>query len=315
MAVDSTGNQRQTAKPRIRRRSVLACGARGLALLAVVGLGVGLASPRAAAGEVRVAVASGFAAPARDIARRFSAHSGHNVTLAFGASGRLYARIVGGDVFQVFISADRERPAKAAAADLIVPDSRVVLADGGLVLWSADPTLVDDAGRVLRRTGALESLATPNPVTSPHGAAAMATLEALGVADRLRDTLSVRDTVAAVADAVASGAAKAGFLSVAAVPAPPRAGAGGAAGSAWRVPASLHPPLTHEAVLLASGARSDAARAFMAFLKHEEAREIMRRYGYVVPGVPGTDDGGPDAAGPTASPPAPPPGRKPWVVR
>jgi len=53
-------------------------------------------------------------------------------------------------------------------------------------------------------------------------------------------------------------------------------------GSRWIVPANLHQPIDQQAVLLKTGARKPAARAFLQFLKGPEAKAIIRRYGYEV---------------------------------
>ncbi|MBB4284886.1 molybdate ABC transporter substrate-binding protein [Roseospira goensis] len=265
------------------------------AAILLVGLWAGLvaAGPGSAqAGEVRVAVAAGFAPAAQEIARRFAARTGHKASLSFGASGRLYAQIVSGSGFQVFLSADALRPEKAEAAGLTVPDSRFTYAFGRLALWSADPELVDADGTVLTRREGFESLAIGNPVTSPHGAAAVQVLQARGVYERLRPALITLEDAGTVHDVVSAGDAEAGLLPVSAL-------ALETGGSRWTVPADLHAPLPHQAVLLTAGARSDAARSFIAFLRHQEARDIMQRFGYDMP------TGDPEAATP------PPAGTKP----
>jgi len=48
-------------------------------------------------------------------------------------------------------------------------------------------------------------------------------------------------------------------------------------GSYWLIPASLHPPIEQEAVLLRD---VPAARALIEFVKGPEGREIIRSYGY-----------------------------------
>ena len=53
-------------------------------------------------------------------------------------------------------------------------------------------------------------------------------------------------------------------------------------GSRWIVPAANHSPIEQQAVLLKAGANSDAAKAFLTFLRSAEAKAIIRRYGYEV---------------------------------
>src|SRR5205085_8647868 len=120
-----------------------------LALLLVAG--------RAAAAEVKVAVAANFTEPAKIIAARFKAKTGHDASLSFGSSGQFFTQIANGAPFEVFLSADAERPQKAEADGLAVAGSRFTYAVGRLVLYSRTPGLVDGRGAVLKG-GKLETL-------------------------------------------------------------------------------------------------------------------------------------------------------------
>ena len=53
-------------------------------------------------------------------------------------------------------------------------------------------------------------------------------------------------------------------------------------GSRWVVPEADHAPIEQQAILLAPGRDNPAAKAFLAFLKGPQAKEIIRRYGYEV---------------------------------
>jgi molybdate transport system substrate-binding protein len=48
------------------------------------------------------------------------------------------------------------------------------------------------------------------------------------------------------------------------------------------VPQANHAPIVQQAVLLHTGERNPAARAFMTFLKTPTAKASIRRYGYEV---------------------------------
>ena len=67
--------------------------------------------------------------------------------LSFGASGAFYTQITHGAPFEVFLSADEERPKVAVDDGFAVPDSRFTYAIGKLVLWSR----VIDVTRAKRR--------------------------------------------------------------------------------------------------------------------------------------------------------------------
>jgi molybdate transport system substrate-binding protein len=235
-----------------------------------------LALPAAAhAAEVVVAVAANFTAPMQKIAAAFEKDTGHKALLSFGSSGKFYAQIENGAPFQMFLSADDEKPARLEQEGLAVPGSRFTYAVGTLVLWSARPGLVDNKGAVLRN-GQFNKLAVANPKLAPYGAAAVETLSALGLKAALQPRFVEGENIAQTFQFVQTGNAELGFVALSQVMQDGRI----ASGSAWIVPDSLHSPIRQDAVLLSNGRGNAAATALATYLKGDKARAIMRAYGY-----------------------------------
>lgn len=249
----------------MRRTSIM-----GLLLAALTTL----AARPAAAQEVQAAVAANFTEPAKEIAAAFTQATGRKVALSFGSSGQFYAQIAHGAPYEVFLSADAERPAKAEAEGLAAPGTRFTYAVGRLVLYSRTPGLVDGEGRVLR-SGRFQKLAIADPATAPYGAAAVQTLQKLGLRDQLKTKLVQGTSITQAYQFVATGAAELGFVAQSQL-------AGVQGGSRWRVPEADHAPIEQQAVLLKAGAADPAAKAFLDFLKGPRARAIIRSYGYEV---------------------------------
>jgi len=228
----------------------------------------------ALAGETKVAVAANFTDAAREIAAKFKAKTGHDATLSFGSSGQFYTQIANGAPFEVFLSADVERPQKAEAEGLSVPGSRFTYATGRLVLYSRTPGLVDGKGKVLT-TGKFDKLSIADPKAAPYGQAAVETLTKLKLYDALKPKIVQGASITQAFQYVQTGAAELGFVALSQV-------VGEQGGSRWVVPASNHTPIEQQAVLLKTGQNSEAAKAFVAFLKSGEAKAIIKRYGYEV---------------------------------
>jgi molybdate transport system substrate-binding protein len=243
-------------------------------LLSVVLAVVAMAGPAFAA-EVKVAVAANFTEPAKEIAARFKARTGHDAILSFGSSGQFYAQIANGAPFEVFLSADRERPEKAEAEGLAVAGSRFTYAVGRLVLFSKTPGLVDGKGAVLK-AGKFNKISIADPKTAPYGVAAVETMKKLKVYDALAPKLVQGTSITQAYQFVDTGAAELGFVALSQVIAVK-------GGSRWTVPAADHTPIDQQAALLKTGANNAAATAFMAFLKGAEAKAIVRKYGYEAP--------------------------------
>jgi len=238
-------------------------------------LGMLLAGASAQADEIRVAVASNFHEAAKTLAKRFAASSGHRVVLVPGSTGKHYAQIRHGAPFDAFLAADGARPERLEREGLAHAGERFTYALGQLVLWSPREDYVDAAGAVLANAD-FRHLAIANPKLAPYGAAARQVLEERGLWQALQVRLVRGENVAQAYQFVASGNAALGFVALSQVERPGQP----ARGSWWKVPLSSYTPIEQQAVLLSDSA---AARGFLTFLQSNEARTIIRAYGYGLP--------------------------------
>ena len=252
----------RTAKPFFVRTLVMA---------ALLGWGGGMAH----AAEVLVAVAANFMQPMKQIAQAFAKDRGHQAQLSFGASGQLMAQIQHGAPYHVLLSADAAIPAQLVQKGLAVPHTSFTYAVGQLVLWSADPKVVDGQGDVLRK-GSFQRIARANPKLAPYGAATMQVVERMGLGAALEKKWVQGENINQTHQFVASGNADLGFVALSQV----GAAASQPTGSLWLVPSHWHDPILQNAVLLTKGKDNAAAIALMAFLKTPAARDIIRQAGY-----------------------------------
>ncbi len=233
-----------------------------------------LSATPAMAGEVSVAVAANFTAATHDIVPLFTKATGDTVKVSYGSTGKLYAQIRSGAPFEVFLAADARRPEKAESAGLAVAGSRFTYALGKLYLWSAKADAWK-SGEAWLKQGRFAHLAMANPVTAPYGLAAEQVMQHLGVWKGLQSKLVQGESIAQTFQFVATGNAEAGFVAGSQVKSWK-----GAPGTAWQIPQAYYSPIEQQAVLLKKGAFNPAARAFLAFLKSDAARAVIRSYGY-----------------------------------
>ncbi|MBS1138696.1 MAG: modA [Proteobacteria bacterium] len=229
----------------------------------------------AQADEVQVAVAANFTAPMQQIAAQFEKETGHKAALSFGATGKFYAQIVNGAPFDVMLSADDETPAKLEVSGQGVAGSRFTYAIGKLVLWSANPDLVDAKGEVLK-TGNFKHLALANPKTASYGTAAVEAMTKLGLLPSLQARFVQGENISQTQQFILSGNAELGFVALSQVIKDGKIGSG----SAWMVPANLYQPIQQDAVLLVRGKDKPAAAALLAYLKGDKARSVIKAFGY-----------------------------------
>jgi len=234
-----------------------------------------LAAAPAAAETVRVAVAANFTRPAEALSEAFTAASGHEAILTTGSTGLLYAQIVHGAPFDVFLAADQVRPARLVGEGHAVAGSARTYAIGRLALWEPQAGEGDPLERL--RSGRYRRLALANPELAPYGAAARQVLARLGLEDAAAGRLVFGENIAQAHAFAATGNADLGLVALAQL-------AGNEAGGRFTIiPAAWHDPIRQDAVLLARGADNAAARAWLDFLASPGARDILESFGYGVP--------------------------------
>lgn len=239
------------------------------AITAIICLGAHAAS----AAQTTIAVAANFTDAAKEIAAAYKAKTGHDAVLSFGASGQFYTQISQGAPFEVFLSADDERPRKAIAEGLAVDGTAFTYAIGKLVLWSKQPGLVQ--GDATLTTATFDKLSICNPAAAPYGAASVETMKSLKLYDTLQPKLVVGANISQAFQFVQTGNAELGFVALSQV-------IDDKAGSKWMVPQNLYAPIRQDAVLLKKGEGHEAATGFLTFLRGPEATAIIQKYGYQV---------------------------------
>jgi molybdate transport system substrate-binding protein len=234
-----------------------------------------LAATPGFAGEVQVAVAANFTAPAQAIAAAFEQDTGNKVLAAFGATGQLYAQIRNGAPFEVLLAADDTTPARLEAEQAIVLGSRFTYATGKLALWSAKEGYADEQGEVLKKND-YAHLSIANPKTAPYGLAATQVLARLGLTQSVAPKIVEGQSISQAFQFVASGNAELGFVALSQVYKDGKV----SSGSVWMVPGELHEPIRQDAVILEKGRNNPVAKAFVDYLKGPKAAAVIKSYGY-----------------------------------
>ena len=234
-----------------------------------------LAHASVLAAEAQVAVAANFAEPIKAIAAVLEKTTGHTLKVSTGASGAFYTQIKNGAPFDVFLSADNERPEMLEKDGLAQPGTRFTYATGKLVLWSVKAGRVDDKGAVLKAAD-LGKVAFANPKTAPYGAAAMQVVDKLGLKEALTPKLVQGESIGQTFNFVKTGNADVGFVALSQV----LSGGRLKEGSMWVIPQANYDLIRQDAVLLKRGADNEAAKALLKLLQSPNIKDLIRSYGY-----------------------------------
>ncbi len=217
------------------------------------------------AGEVTVAVASNFATTAETLAAAFEAETGHEVRIVHGSTGQIYAQIVNGAPYDVFLAADDKRPTNLLNGG----QARAVrtYALGQLVLVSTIPVDLDAAREAFEG----RTVALADPTVAPYGLAATTAMERMNL-DTAKFRPVLLSNVGQVASVFATGNADIAFVAASLLPLLKPAHV--------RTLEGIAPPIRQDAALLRRADENDAAQAFWAALFSQASRDIIRNSGY-----------------------------------
>lgn len=228
-----------------------------------------------------VAAAADLQFAVEEIAAEFMQDTGMSVRLSFGSTGNFARQIREGAPFQIFMAADEQfifdlhkDGFALTEGDLyaigrigvMVPRGSALIADGSL-----------DSLEAALRDGSVSRFAIPNPEHAPYGMRAEEALRHRGLWEAVHPHLVMGENVAQTAQFALSGNAEGGIIAYSLALAPDVA----ARGTFDLIPEDWHAPLRQRMVLL-DGA-GDVSQAFYNYMNQPAARDIMERYGFVLP--------------------------------
>ncbi len=249
---------------------------RAIALFAAM-----LTLPAVAADVPNVAAASDLQFALPEAASDFAKRTGRTVRVSLGSSGNYRRQIAEGAPFELFLSAD-EGFVSALAREGKTLDEGALYGIGRIVLMvpKGSPIRPDAAFRDLAAAlddGRLKKFAIANPEHAPYGRAAQQALTKAGLWEKIKPRLVLGENVSQAAQFATSGSTQGGVIAYAQALSPAVA----TLGDYVLIPAEAHDPLRQRMVLLRNA--GETARAFYQYLRSPAAREIFRRYGFLLP--------------------------------
>jgi molybdate transport system substrate-binding protein len=241
----------------------------------------GAPPPTSPRGRVRIAAAADLNTALGELIAAFVASHPVDISASYGSSGTIFAQLMNGAPFDMFLSADIEYPRRLDERGRTAPDTAFTYAFGRLAVWVPGTSSVDlERGALASLAGdGVRRLAVANPEHAPYGRAAVAALRSAGVYDAVRPRLVFGENVAQALQFAESGAADAAIVALSLARA-----AGAKNGARWvELSASAHPPLEQGGVIMRMAADMESARAFRAYMLGADGRAILERNGFALP--------------------------------
>lgn len=241
------------------------------------------AAPGMARDAPVIAAAADLQPALEELAEAFHRRTGHRVRPSFGSTGNFARQIRAGAPFELFMAADESFVLDLHRDGFTLDEGRLY-AIGRLALLlprdsalQADGSLADLRARLA--DGTVRRFAIANPEHAPYGMRAEEALRRAGLWEAIQPHLVYGENVSQAAQFALSGNADGGLVAYSLVHTPRMA----ARGRHALVPADLHAPLRQRMALIRGA--GPVARAFHDYLDEPEARAVLARHGFEVPGA------------------------------
>ena len=242
-------------------------------LLAACGERVGVSTP---AEPLLVAAASDLQFAFTEIGERFEAETGQKVTFTFGSTGNLTTQIENGAPFDILAAANVSFVDRLTEQGLTIPDTQQLYAQGRIVLVVNRDSGVQATSLEDLLDPAITRIAIANPEHAPYGVAAREALQSAGVWVEIEQKVVLGENVSQTLQFVQTGNAPVGIVALSIADVPEVTGT--------LLPAELHEPINQALAVIRSTTNEEAARAFIDFVNSPAGRDIMKRYGFLLPG-------------------------------
>lgn len=200
------------------------------------------------------------------------------VEIIYGSSGKFNTQIQQGAPYDLYFSADIAFP-KGLAKEGWAASEVTPYAFGRIVLWSAS----EDASKMTLESLAdakITRIAIANPKHAPYGKRAEEALHSSKMWDKVESKLVYGENIAHAAQFVQTGNAQIGIIALSLAVNPELATKGGY----WLIPDNLHNPLEQGFIITKRAKDNELAKQFADYMSGKEARAIMTKYGFVLPG-------------------------------
>lgn len=229
--------------------------------------------------KVTVAAAANVQFVLAELTKDFESATGIKTEIILNSSGKLTAQIKEGAPYDIFVSADMKYPEELYKSGFAT-DAPKVYANGLLVLWTTRTGIKPDDALNALTSDEVKKIAIANPETAPYGTASVEAMNYYKVYDKVKNKLVYGESISQTNQYIISGSADIGFTAKSIVLSNEMQGKG-----TWMdVNRKAYNSIKQGAVILKHGkeANYDASKKFYDYLYSDKAKNILKKYGYVI---------------------------------
>ena len=212
-----------------------------------------------------------------EIGREFESAHKTKVVFMFGSTGLLTKQIENGAPMDLFAAANVSYIDQLEQKGLIIPDTKAIYGRGRITLWTnADSNLRLEGIADLARPE-VTRIAIANPDHAPYGLAARQALETVGIWERVKPKLVYGDNIRQTLQYAETGNVDVAIVALSL--------SMQSRGRWTLIPEELHKPIDQAFAVIKSTKNEASARAFATFVKGQQGRAILQKYGFSFPTI------------------------------
>ena len=221
-----------------------------------------------------IAAAANVQFAMQELADTFYIDTDIKAEIIYGSSGKLFAQIIKGAPYDLFISANMKYPNQLYKAGFL-DQKPSIYAFGKLVLWTQlkgiEPSIE------LLKSDDIKHIAMANPKIAPYGVATEQLLKRYGIFETIKNKLVYGESISQTNQFIFSGSAEIGFTAMSSVMSSKIATKG-----KWvALDTSTYSPIAQGVALIKKESKNSAqAQEFYRFLFTHKAQNILHKYGY-----------------------------------
>lgn len=201
--------------------------------------------------------------------------TGIHPLFSFASTAQLEQQIENAAPFDVFMAADSSHVDQLDQKHLLVPGSRAIYAIGVLALWIPPKSQAMVSSIQDLTSPSVRQIAIAKPELAPYGKAAVESLQAAGIWDKIQPKVVYAENIAMARQYGDSGNADAVFTAYSLLVKDQ--------GKIMPVDEKLHKPIEQALGIVAASKNQDAARKFADYFLKGAGRDTLKRYGYGFP--------------------------------
>ncbi|MFH0783280.1 MAG: molybdate ABC transporter substrate-binding protein [Pseudomonadota bacterium] len=201
------------------------------------------------------------------------------VEIIYGSSGKAHTQIQQGAPYDLYFSADVAFPQELIKGGFAASTEVIPYALGRIVLWSSSR----DASKMTLASltdPKITHIAIANSKHAPYGKRAEEALRASKLWEEVEAKMIYGENITQTAQFVQTGNAEVGILALSLALAPELS----SKGQYYLISDNLHEPLNQGFIILKRAENNKLAKQFADYMGSKDARAIMTRYGFVLPG-------------------------------